>query len=139
MAAPSHEHFQFHWLGPTKEDKREKKLILAAALALSAAPAWAQEAHGDSAEIVSVPADDAVLAAAPAALSLSFEHAVVLTEIQVHGPGHTAIPVTFTAATAAASTYSIPLPALSSGAYEVHWRATGDGHAMEGTLHFTIQ
>lgn len=116
-----------------------KHLILAAALALCAAPALAQETHGDPSEVVSVPADDAVLASAPSALSLTFEHAVVLTEVQVHGPGHTAIPVAFTASGAAATTHSIPLPALSSGAYEVHWSGTGDGHAMEGMLHFTIQ
>ena len=116
-----------------------KHLILSVALALCATPALAQETHGDSGEVVSVPADDAVLAAAPAALSLTFEHAVVLTQVQVHGPGHTAIPVSFTASTAAAASYSIPLPSLSSGAYEVHWSGTGDGHAMEGTLHFTIQ
>ena len=116
-----------------------KQFILAAALALSAAPAWAQDAHGDNAEVVSVPADDAVLATAPASLSLTFEHAVVLTQVQVHGPGHTAIPVAFTAPSAATASYCIPLPALSSGAYEVHWNATGDGHAMEGTLHFTVQ
>lgn len=116
-----------------------KHLILAATLALCATPALAQETHGDSGEVVSVPADDAVLAAAPAALSLTFEHAVVLTEVQVHGPGHTAIPIAFTASGAATTSYSIPLPALSSGAYEVHWSGTGDGHAMQGTLHFTIQ
>jgi len=116
-----------------------KHLILVVALALSANPAMAQETHGDSGEVVSVPADDAVLAAAPAALSLTFEHSVVLTQVQLHGPGHTAIPISFTASGAARATYSIPLPALSSGAYEVHWSGTGDGHAMEGTLHFTIQ
>ena len=116
-----------------------KHLILAAALAFCATPALAQETHGDSAEVVSVPADDAVLAAAPPALSLTFEHAVVLSAVQLHGPGHTAIPVAFTASASAVTTYSIPLPALSSGAYEVHWSGTGDGHAMEGTLHFTVQ
>ena len=116
-----------------------KRLILAAALALCATPALAQETHGDNAEVQSVPADDAVLAAAPSALSLTFEHAVVLTQVQLHGPGHTAIPVTFTAPGAATASYSIPLPALGPGAYEVHWNATGDGHAMEGTLHFTVQ
>lgn len=116
-----------------------KQLILAAALVLCATPALAQETHGDNAEVQSVPADDAVLAAAPSALSLTFEQAVVLTQVQLHGPGHTAIPVTFTAPGTAMASYSIPLPALGSGAYEVHWNATGDGHAMEGTLHFTIQ
>lgn len=116
-----------------------KHLILALALGLCATPALAQETHGDSAEVVSVPADHAVLAAAPSALSPTFEHAVVLTEVQLHGPGHTAIPIAFTAPATATAAYSIPLPALSSGAYEVHWSGTGDGHAMQGTLHFTIQ
>ncbi len=116
-----------------------KQLILAAALALFATPALAQDRHGDNAEVQSVPADDAVLAAAPSALSLTFEHAVVLTQVQLHGPGHTAIPMTFSPPRAATTSYSIPLPALSAGAYEVHWTATGDEHAMEGTLHFTIQ
>ncbi len=116
-----------------------KQLILAVALGLCATPALAQETHGGSAAVVSVPADDAVLAAAPSALSLTFEHAVVLTEVQLHGPGPTAIPIAFTPPASATATYSIPLPALSAGAYEVHWSGTGDGHAMEGTLHFTIQ
>ena len=116
-----------------------KALILAAALAFAATPALAQEAHGDNAEVVSVPADDAVLDAAPRALSLTFEHAVSLTRVQLHGPGHTAIPVTFTPPATATATYSIPLPALSAGAYEVHWNGAGDGHAMEGTLHFTVR
>ena len=124
--------------GSTKEDTM-KHLILAAALAFCVTPALAQETHGDSGEVVSVPADDAVLSAAPPALSLTFEHAVELTEVQVHGPGPTAIPIAFTASSAAATTYSIPLPVLSPGAYEVHWSGTGDGHAMQGRLHFTIQ
>lgn len=116
-----------------------RAFILAAALALIATPALAQEAHGNNAEVVSVPADDAVLDAPPRALSLTFEHAVVLSQVQLHGPGHTAIPVAFTAPATATAAYSIPLPALSAGAYEVHWSGTGDGHAMEGTLHFTVR
>ncbi len=117
-----------------------KRLMSTLALAFTTAvPALAQDAHGDNAEVVSVPADDAVLAAVPTNLSLTFEHPVVLTQVQVHGPGHTNIPVNFIAPSASTASYSIPLPALTPGAYEVHWNATGDGHAMEGTLHFTIQ
>lgn len=116
-----------------------KRFVLAIALAFAPAmPAFAQE-HRENAEVVSVPADDAVLAAAPSNLSLTFEHAVVLTQVQLHGPGETSIPVTFTAQSAAQASYSIPLPALAAGAYEVHWNAIGDGQAMEGNLHFTVQ
>ncbi|NWG54828.1 MAG: copper resistance protein CopC [Hydrogenophilaceae bacterium] len=116
-----------------------KRLMIALALALAPATALAQETHGDNAEVVSAPADDAVLAAAPSNISLTFEHAVILTQVQVHGPGHTPIPVSHTAPTSPQAAYVIALPALASGAYEVHWNATGDGHAMEGTLHFTVQ
>jgi methionine-rich copper-binding protein CopC len=49
------------------------------------------------------------------------------------------VPVTFSAPSAATTSYTVPLPALAAGAYEVHWNATGDGHAMEGTLHFIVQ
>lgn len=115
-----------------------KRLILAAALALAATPAMAQE-HRGSAEVVSVPADDAVLAQAPRVLSLTFAHPVVLSEVQLHGPGDASIPVSFTPSASATASYSIALPALLSGAYEVHWKATGDGHGMEGELHFTVQ
>jgi len=117
-----------------------KRLIMALALAFApATAAFAQDTHGDNAEVVSVPADDAVLAQAPTAISLTFEHAVVLTRVEVHAAGEVAVPISFTAATAASTSYSIALPTLTSGAYEVHWNATGDGHAMEGTLHFTVQ
>ncbi len=117
-----------------------KSLILALALAFApASAALAQDAHGDNAEVVSVPADDAVLAQAPSTISLTFEHAVVLMHVEVHAAGEVVVPIRFTAAAAASTTYSIPLPALTSGAYEVHWSAMGDGHAMEGTLHFTVQ
>ena len=65
-----------------------KRLMIALALALAPATALAQETHGDNAEVVSAPADDAVLAAAPSNISLTFEHAVILTQVQVHGPPH---------------------------------------------------
>ncbi|HRO02335.1 MAG TPA: copper resistance protein CopC [Terricaulis sp.] len=109
-----------------------KRLMIALALALAPATALAQETHGDNAEVVSA-------AAAPSNISLTFEHAVILTQVQVHGPGHTPIPVSHTAPTSPQAAYVIALPALASGAYEVHWNATGDGHAMEGALHFTVQ
>jgi len=116
-----------------------KRLVIALALSLAASPALAQDSHGDNREVISIPVDDSVLTESPPALSLSFDHAVTLTEVAVHGPGHTEVPIGFTAATSAAQSYSIPLPALSAGAYEVHWRATGDGHEMTGTLHFSVQ
>lgn len=117
-----------------------KRLIMAFALALApATAAFAQDGHGDNAEVVSVPPDDAVLAQAPSTIALTFEHAVVLTRVEVHAANEVVVPINFRAATAASTTYSIPLPALASGAYEIHWSGTGDGHAMEGTLHFTVQ
>lgn len=116
-----------------------KKLLIAVALAFSVTPALADDSHGDSGEVVSIPADDAVLSEAPRELSLTFEHPVILQRVVVHGPGHVDIPANFTASAASAANYTIPLPQLATGAYEVHWNATGEGHDMEGTLHFTIR
>lgn len=113
-------------------------MIAIAFTVASIATAAAQDGHGSNAEVVSIPADDAVLATTPPNLSLTFEHTVVLTAVEVHGPGHTNVPISFTAGSAA-TTFSIPLPPLPSGAYEVHWSANGDGHAMEGVLHFTVR
>lgn len=116
-----------------------KFLVLAAALAFVATPALAQQGHADAGEVVSVPADDSILTTSPPSLSLTFEHSVVLTQVIVHGPEERTVPVAFTASPSAAVNYSIALPTLTPGAYEVHWRAHGDGHAMEGTLHFTVR
>lgn len=117
-----------------------KTLMTIAALALaSIAPAYAQHDHAPAGNVVSVPADDAVLAQAPREISLTFDHDMRLTSIEVHGPGHTDVPVAFTASTTPARTFTVPLPALAPGAYEVHWNGAGEGHTMEGTLHFTVQ
>lgn len=116
-----------------------KASILALALAATAAPALAQDAHGDAGEVASIPADDAVLTQAPSAIALTFDHPVVLTKVELHGPGHTDIALAFTAQANAAASYSIPLPAIGSGAYEIHWTASSDGHAMEGVIHFAVQ
>lgn len=116
-----------------------KRLFLAIAFSFAASPALAQDSHGDNAEVVSIPVDDAVLSESPPTLSLSFEHPVTLTEVTIHGPGHAEVPTGFAAATSAAPSYSIALPPLPAGAYEVHWRATGVGHDMTGTLHFSVQ
>ncbi|HXA47416.1 MAG TPA: copper resistance protein CopC, partial [Burkholderiaceae bacterium] len=39
-----------------------------------------------------------------------------------------------------ASTFSIPLPSLTPGQYQATWSTiSADGHAMKGSLSFTIQ
>lgn len=89
----------------------------------------------------SVPADGAVLSEGPATLELSFGD-----EVQLLRLGFTVVTATddtvkpdFQPSATAAKTFSIPLPALASGAYTVSWTVLGaDGHRIEGHFSFTI-
>jgi len=125
------------------------RLILAAAMAFAPAIAYADHSHGGHGErphgaaqsmlAGSTPSDGAVLAEAPRTLALTFAHPVTLQRLHVAGPSG-ALHTSFSAADAAAATYAITLPAnLGSGAYEVRWTASGQGHTMSGVINFTIQ
>lgn len=85
------------------------------------------------------PADGATLAHAPNALRLTFMHPVMLQTVAITGPGDAPVAATFRRPTTPTAQYGIALPALGSGAYSVTWTASGMGHSMQGTLHFTIQ
>ena len=85
----------------------------------------------------STPADGSHLAAAPAALVLSFSEAAQLTALTLESPdgssARLAPPVQ------PQIHISVALPRLAAGAYVVRWRALGaDGHLVPGELHFTI-
>lgn len=85
------------------------------------------------------PADGATLAHAPGTLSLTFMHPVMLQTVAITGPGDAPVAATFRRPTSPTVQYGIALPALRSGAYSVTWTASGMGHSMQGTLHFTVQ
>ncbi len=85
------------------------------------------------------PADGATLAHAPRTITLTFMHPVMLQTVSVTGPDNTAVAATFRRPTAPTARYGVALPTLAAGSYAVAWNATGMGHAMQDTLHFTVQ
>lgn len=83
-----------------------------------------------------VPADKSRVPAAPA-IELHFSEAARLTSLTLqHGKGE-ARPLAVPAK--AASSVSVPVPALAPGSYTVSWRVAGaDGHVVSGAFAFTI-
>ena len=87
---------------------------------------------------LAVPAADSVVAAAPATIALTFNEAVMLITCkvvdaqgrEVGGP-----------AMADGKTLRVPLKTgLGVGRYTVNYRVAGDdGHAMNGTMSFSVQ
>lgn len=88
--------------------------------------------------ITTTPSDQAMLAAAPTAFSVTFPHAMTLTSLELTGPAGQAVDVEVTAS-APATTVSAPLPVLAPGSYSAVWTATGaDGHRMNGVVRFMV-
>lgn len=86
----------------------------------------------------SVPANNSTLTSAPKSIELAFGHPTILTKLKVL-QGESEIPVKFENGTTANTSYSIPLPDLKPGVYQVKWATlSGDGHAMSGSFKFTI-
>jgi methionine-rich copper-binding protein CopC len=117
-----------------------KRILIAAALALAGfgGPALAQSGHGDSNLLsATAPADDATVAA-PRSIALTFAHPVTLQTVALTGPGG-AVPLTFNAPNAPTAAYTIALPQLAAGHYEVRWTASHGGAAAQGLFHFTVR
>ena len=84
------------------------------------------------------PADGAVLQAAPKVITLKFAHPTKLTMLKLKG-GDKKIPIKIELVTTASAKFMIPMPSLEKGSYQAKWAAlSDDGHAMSGTLSFTI-
>ena len=86
----------------------------------------------------SSPADHSTISTSPPNLVLNFSEAARLTALSIQkgdAPKQDLRPLP----TTAAQQVSIPLPALTPGAYTVSWRVVSDdGHVMGGSLHFTL-
>jgi len=86
----------------------------------------------------SVPAEQAVVTAAPDEVSLTFSTDVRITALSLKDAADVnyelgALP------TASQREFAIPVPALAAGEYTVAWRAVGaDTHVVSGEIHFSI-
>jgi methionine-rich copper-binding protein CopC len=85
-----------------------------------------------------VPTNNSTIATAPKFIDLKFGHPTILTKLKVLR-GEEEIPVKFVSGTATNKNFSVPVPELKPGAYQVKWASlSGDGHAMSGSFKFTI-
>ena len=88
----------------------------------------------------SIPAANAMVAAAPPELILAFENPVMLMKLALSNKMKgTAIDLNFKASSALVETHKFPLPKLEHGHYVVNWTAMGkDGHSMNGEFAFMV-
>ena len=91
--------------------------------------------HAHSILKSSQPADGAVLATPPAEISMTFGKGMRLTAMDLDGE-QVALP----AQSGFGLEFAVPLPAVADGAHILHWRGLSeDGHAMKGSLSFTVE
>ena len=85
------------------------------------------------------PATGEQLAAAPKELTLRFNEAVQIGVLKLSADGKD-IPIGIDRGAAAASTVTVPLPALGPATYRVQWSAltVDDGHVVKGTFSFVV-
>lgn len=83
--------------------------------------------------------DNATLSAAPENFTVTFSAATGLANVTLTNAAGREIAIDYTPPHAMATTFTIPLPTLSPGAYTISWRTMAhDGHVMPGVIHFTV-
>ena len=120
-----------------------RRIVLAAAIAILGSCAAAENAAAptapaeQSALLRSTPAAGARVAA-PRDLLLVFRRPVRLAEVIVAGSDGMTIPMMIHSA-GEQTEYSLPLPDLARGVYEVRWRAIAPGSVShQGSFSFTV-
>lgn len=89
---------------------------------------------------MAMPADNAVLAAAPSELMLHFSEPTRLTALSVQKEGEKEGKAVSDLPKEASKALKVVLAPVSPGKYSVNWRAVGDDkHVMSGVLHFTVK
>lgn len=88
----------------------------------------------------SIPANDAMLMESPDAVELNFTADVNLIQFEVlKKMDGSAVEVEFTPSATASSYFSLPVPKLAMGHYQVNWGLLGgDGHKIEGSFEFMV-
>jgi methionine-rich copper-binding protein CopC len=111
--------------------------ILAASAALAVALAAPALAHSELTQ--STIADGSEIATAPESLSMTFSEPVALAGVALANAVGAELSVGFEASPAPAATFTVGLPPLAPGVYELTWRALGDdGHVMTDTIDFAV-
>lgn len=112
-----------------------KALLLAAMLALAAAPALAHSGLDST-----TPENGAELAQAPPHVVLTFAKRIRLTRVRMTHDTGDAIDLDLGGQTTFATRFELPLMDMGSGPYRIEWRGlSADGHAMRNTFTFRVQ
>ena len=88
----------------------------------------------------SIPTDGAMLMESPKTVELDFTADVNLIKFEiVKKMDGTAVEVDFRPSATANSYFSVPVPELAMGHYQVNWSLLGgDGHQIEGSFNFMV-
>lgn len=87
----------------------------------------------------SMPADQAVLAAAPKQVMLHFSEPTRLTAVTLQKDGDKNETAVSGLPKEAAAEVTLPVSITGPGAYKLSWRAVGpDNHVMSGSIQFTV-
>ncbi len=114
--------------------KRLALAIAAATIMMAATPALAHTAVRETSI-----AENATLARAPANFTIVFSGPTGLANVTLTDAARRPVALNYTPPRQMASSFAIPLPALTPGAYTLSWRTIAhDGHAMPGAVRFTI-
>ena len=111
-----------------------RALVLVALVVIAAPPA----ALAHAVLAASQPPEGAVLAEAPATVTLTFasDVRVISLLLKQDGAADVALPLQ---SPVFERSITAPLPSLTPGAYKIEWHtAAKDMHAMSGALHFTV-
>lgn len=101
------------------------------------APATQAFAHAHM--TMSKPADGAMVGHMLKSLDIGFDDPVVLTNLELMSNGKD-VPIHFKRSGNIAKSFSLPIPALQPGKYEVKWSIISeeDGHPKTGSFSFTV-
>jgi methionine-rich copper-binding protein CopC len=84
-------------------------------------------------------ADNAVLAGAPSAFTVTFSGRTGLASVVLANGDGARIPLRYVRPRAPTTSFTIPLPPLAAGQYTLTWRAMSpDGHVVSGAVQFRI-
>ena len=110
-----------------------KRIVLGCALML-----WATGAAAHSPLMLTEPAHQAQLSAAPSQLVMQFKGNIRLTRVTL-SRGDEVLDVDLGTHEGFISDYTLPLEVEGPGTYQVEWRGLGDdGHPMTGTFAFQV-
>jgi methionine-rich copper-binding protein CopC len=108
--------------------------VLSMSLVMAAGPCFAHARL-----LSSVPAGNSQLAGAPKSLTLNFNEAATLAVLKLVNAGKE-IPIPLDKDAKPGREFTLSLPPLAPGSYNVQWSAVAadDGHVTKGSFTFTI-